>query len=202
MQALLHSVPRPCSRPPPTHVETPGHSWASLAQSLLGSLLFSPGSWCTQNSVCVPQESISAVPCKFWQVYGGVNGNLLHEGLCHTQVCCTQSPCLCSSPLLTCTSTGDTQTQFCLSLHGASGSWCVQDLFEPSECLWQVWDLILKVILSLLLPCCGFSFALGCGVSPHSFSSALQLPLLHCMATAPYDPVIPLLGIYPDKTII
>ena len=25
--------------------ETPGHSWASLNQSLLGSLLLSPGSW-------------------------------------------------------------------------------------------------------------------------------------------------------------
>ena len=35
------------------------------------------------------------------QLYGGVNGNLLQEGLCHTQVCCTQSPCPCSRPLLT-----------------------------------------------------------------------------------------------------
>ena len=25
--------------------ETPGHSWASLSQSLVGSLLLSPGSW-------------------------------------------------------------------------------------------------------------------------------------------------------------
>ena len=34
---------------PPTPVpETPGHSQASLDQSLLGSLLLSPGSWCTQ----------------------------------------------------------------------------------------------------------------------------------------------------------
>ena len=42
--------------PPP---ETPGHSWASLGQSLVGSLLLSPGSWCTQGSVCALQESIS-----------------------------------------------------------------------------------------------------------------------------------------------
>ena len=49
---------------------------------------------------------------------GGVNGDLLQEGLCHIQVCCTQSPCPCGSPLLTRTSTGDTQTQFCLSLCG------------------------------------------------------------------------------------
>ena len=33
------------STPPP---ETPGHSQASLGQSLVGSLLLSPGSWCTQ----------------------------------------------------------------------------------------------------------------------------------------------------------
>ena len=98
--------------------ETPGHSRANLGQSLVGLLLLSLVSWCAQVSVCVFQESISPVLCKFWQLYGGVNGNLLQEGLCHYQVCCTQSPCLCSSPLLTCTSMGDTQTQFCLSVWG------------------------------------------------------------------------------------
>ena len=40
----------------------------------------------------VPSESVSAVLCKFWQLCGGVNGNLLQEGLCHTQVYCPQSP--------------------------------------------------------------------------------------------------------------
>ena len=29
--------------------KTSGHSWANLAQSLVGSLLLSPGSWCTQG---------------------------------------------------------------------------------------------------------------------------------------------------------
>ena len=87
-------------RPMPL-LETPVHSQASLGQSLVGSLLLSPGSWCTQVSVCALQESVSPVLCKFWWFYGGVNGNLLHEGLCHTQVYCTQSPCPCSSPLLT-----------------------------------------------------------------------------------------------------
>ena len=37
-------------------------------------------------------------------------------------------------------------------------------LFEPSQRLWQVWDLILYAILPLLSFCWGFSFALGCGV--------------------------------------
>ena len=39
-------------------LETPGHSWASLGQSLVGSVLLSPGSWCAQGSVCALQESI------------------------------------------------------------------------------------------------------------------------------------------------
>ena len=93
---------------PCLHPETPGHSWASLGQSFMGSLLLSPGSWCTQGFVCALQESVSPVLCKFWQLYGGVNGNPLQEGLCHAQVCCTQSPC---RPLLIRTSAGNTQTQ-------------------------------------------------------------------------------------------
>ena len=39
--------------------ETPGHSWASLGQCLVGSLLFSPGYWCVQGFVCALQESVS-----------------------------------------------------------------------------------------------------------------------------------------------
>ena len=42
-------------------LETPGHSWASLGQSLVGLLLLSPGSWCTQSFVCALQESVSPV---------------------------------------------------------------------------------------------------------------------------------------------
>ena len=39
--------------PPP---ETPGHSQGRLAQSPVGSLLLSPGSWCAQGFVCALQE--------------------------------------------------------------------------------------------------------------------------------------------------
>ena len=132
---------------------TPGHSGTNLGQSLVGSVLLSPGSWCTQGFVCTLQESVSSVLCKFCRLYGGVNGDLLQEGLCRNQVYCTQSPRPYSCPLLTCTSAGDTQTQFCLSLCGGSGSWCTQGLFKPSEHLWWVWGLIVNVILSLLLSC-------------------------------------------------
>ena len=42
--------------PPP---ETPGPSQASLRESLVDSLLLSPGSWCTQGLVQVLQMSVS-----------------------------------------------------------------------------------------------------------------------------------------------
>ena len=72
---------------PTPHSETSGHWWASVGQSLLGSLLLSPRSWYTQGFTCALQESVSPVLCKIWQLYGGVNGDLPQEGLCHTQVC-------------------------------------------------------------------------------------------------------------------
>ena len=155
--------------------ETPGHSRASLGLFLVGSLLLSPGFWYPPCSVCALQESVSPVPCKFWWLYGGVNGDLLQEGLCHTQICCMQSPCPCGSPLLTHTSTGDTQTQFWLSFCGVSVSWCSPGLLEPSNHLWWVWGLILNAILPLLLSYLGFSSALGHGVSLLVWSNILLL---------------------------
>ena len=152
------SAPNPAAghcqpRPPP---ETSGHSQANLGQSLVGSLLLSPGSWYTQVFICALQESVSPILCKFWWLYGGVNADLLQESLCHIQVCCTQSPCPCSRPLLTHTSRGDTQT-----LKGRSdsvsvgypGEHKVWVLFVLPECLWWVWGLILNMILPLLPFC-------------------------------------------------
>ena len=130
--------PQPCSKPPPTHAST-GDSWTLPGKS--GSVscgVTASFSWVlvsTRFCLC-PSRVYFSVLCKFWQLFGGINGDLLQEGLCHTHVCCTQSPCPCSSPLLTRTSRGDAQTQFCLSLCGVSGSWCTQGLFEPSEHLW------------------------------------------------------------------
>ena len=46
-------------------LEIPGHSQATLAQSLVGTLFLSPGSWCAQDFVCVLQESVSPVLWKF-----------------------------------------------------------------------------------------------------------------------------------------
>ena len=59
-----------CTPTPP--LETLGHSQTNLGQSLVRTLLLSPGSWCAQAFVCALQESISTVLCKFWQLYGGL----------------------------------------------------------------------------------------------------------------------------------
>ena len=166
--------PQPCSRLPLSHASA-GDSWTPTGKSPVGSPLFLyPGSWCTRFCLWPPRV-FAPVLCKFCQCYGGVNSNLLQKDLCRTH---TQSPCPCGRPLPTCTSTGDTQTQFFLSLCGVPGSWCAQGLFEPSEHLWREWGLILNANLPLLPSCWGFSFALGHGVSLQRHFSTVQLPLL------------------------
>ena len=170
-----HSASNPAAGHLLTHPST-GDSWTLMGKS--GSVscgVTDSVSWVlvhTRFCLCLARVCFP-VPCKFWWLYGGVIGNLLQKGLCHTQVYFTQSPCPSSSPLLTCSSTGDTQTQFCLSLCGVSGSWCALGLFEPSERLWQVWGLILNAILPLFPSCWGFSFALWHGVSSESRSSTV-----------------------------
>ena len=134
--------------------ETPGHSRASLGKSLVGSLLVSSGSWCTHFCLCLPTV------CFPKSCVGSGGSMVALMATSPMRVYSTpRSVALAGSPLLTRTSMGDTQTQFCLSLGGVFGSWCTQGLFEPSECLWWVWGLILNMI-SPLLPSC-FSFALG-----------------------------------------
>ena len=101
--------PQLCSRPPPTHASAVD-SWILTGKS--GSVscgVTAPFSWCTRFCLCPPRVYFPVL-CKFWQVCGGVNGDLLYEGLCHTEVCCTQSPCPCGRPLLTRTPTANAQT--------------------------------------------------------------------------------------------
>ena len=105
--------PQPCSRPPPTQASA-GDSWTLTGKS--GSVscgITAPFSWAlvlTKFCLCPPRVCFPVL-CKFWSPCGGVNGYLLQEGLCHTRVYYSQSPCPCGRPLLTHTSTGDTQTQ-------------------------------------------------------------------------------------------
>ena len=85
-------------------------------------------------------------------------------------------------PLLTNTFTGDTQTQFWLSLCGVSGPSCAEGLFEPSDHLWPVRGLIPNVISPLLPSCWGFSFALGRAVS--FFGGIQHFPVDSCSAAS------------------
>ena len=95
--------PQPWSRVPLTHTST-GDSWTLTGKS--GSLscgVTAPFSWVlvhTRFCLC-PSRVHFPVLCKFWQLYGEVNGDFLQEGLCHMQVCYTQSSCPCGSSLLT-----------------------------------------------------------------------------------------------------
>ena len=152
--------PWTCSRPPSTHIST-GDSWTLSGMS--GSVSYgitAPFSWVLVHTrLCALQESVSPVLCEFWWLYGGVNGDLLHEGLYHTEVCCTQSPCPCGRPLLTPASTGDTQTQFWLSL------FVHKVLFEPSVHFWWVWGFDSKCDFSpptifLGLPLCPWTWGI------------------------------------------
>ena len=93
-------------------LDTHGQVWVSLLWSHC-SFLLGPGA---HEALFVPTKSLFPRLCKFWRLYGGVNGDLLQEGLCYTQVCCTQSPCTCGSPPLTHISTGDAHSSVSVSV--------------------------------------------------------------------------------------
>ena len=113
MLALLHAVPRPCSRPPPTHASA-GDSWTLTGKS--GSVscgVTPPFSWIlvhTHKVLFVSSKNLFPQLCVSSKLYDGINGNLLQKGLCHTRVCYIQSPCHCGRPLPTHTSAGDSWT--------------------------------------------------------------------------------------------
>ena len=91
----LIQCPQPCSRPLLTHASTRDSRTFMGKPGSVSCGVTAPFFWVLvhTDSVCAFPESVFPVLCKFWQLYGGVNGNLLQEGLYHTQVYCTQSPC-------------------------------------------------------------------------------------------------------------
>ena len=110
--------PQLCHRSPPTHASAGDSRKLTGKSGSVSCGVTAPFFWVlVHTKFCLCQSCV-----KFWWLYGGVNGDLLQEGLRHTKVYHSQNPCPRSSPLLTHTSSGDTQTQFCLSLCGVSGS--------------------------------------------------------------------------------
>ena len=116
MHALLHSVPLTlqqatadphlCQRLLDTH----GQVWVSL---LCGhcSFLLCPGA---HKVLFVPSKSLFPQSCvsSAGSMVGLIATSSKRACAIPLQVCCTQSPCPCSSPLRTRTSSGDTQPQF------------------------------------------------------------------------------------------
>ena len=157
------SAPNPATShcwptPPP---ETPGHLGASLGQSLLGHCSFFLGSG-VHKVFFVPSKSLFPPSCvSSGSSMVGLMATSSKRAYVTPRSTAPRAPaaghCWPVSP-------GDTQTQFCLSLCGVCWSCCVQHLFEPSKHRWQVWGLILNVILPLLLSCWGFSLPLDFGV--------------------------------------
>ena len=111
----------PWSRLLPNHASTKGFWTLTGMSGTVSCGVTAPFSWIlvhTRFCLCSPRVCFPSHVSSGSSIVG-LMAHLLQEGLCHTQ-----SPCPCNSPLLTCTSAGDTQTQFWLSLYGISGSWC------------------------------------------------------------------------------
>ena len=173
-----YPLPHPCSRLPLTH-DSVKDSWTLTGK--FGSGLLSSES-CEQGSVWSLQESVSQVQSKFWWLCGVVNGDLLQESLCHTQVCCTQSPCPCGRPLLTHTSTGDTQTVLPQSPWGLWVLVCIR-------CVWALWASLVSVgfdstydfappavLLGLLWFLCPWTWGISSQLLQHHATSAPAPP--------------------------
>ena len=122
MRALLHSV-SPILQQATADLHPCQDPWTltgKSSQSLVGSLLLSPGPG-VHKVLFVPFNSL--FPQSRVRSLGSTLGL---KGLCHIQ-----SSYPCGSPLLTRVSTGNTQTQFCLSLCGVSGPWCHKVCLSP-----------------------------------------------------------------------
>ena len=121
---LLQKVPSPDPaaghRRPTPLPETPGSPQASLGRSPVGPLLLSPGSWCTQGSLCARQESVS-------QSCGSSGGSMVglmatsskrplpHPGLLHLSPRPAAGPCRPAPPQ-------EALRQLWLSLRGVPGA--------------------------------------------------------------------------------
>ena len=162
-------------------LETPGHSQAILGQSLVGSLLLSPGSWCAQGFACALQESVFPVLCKFWQLYGGLMVTSSKRAYAIPRSTSPRAPApeavLCWPVPLQ-----ETLKHSSGSVSVGSGSWRTQVLFEPSAYLQPVWDLIWNMILPFLPSCWGLSFALEHGIL--LFCGIQQSPVNGCSAVS------------------
>ena len=85
--------PQPCNRPPPTHASA-GDSWTLTGKpGPVSCGVTAPFSWVLVHKVLMlPPRVYFPVLCKFWQLYGGVIGDLLQEGLCQPKSAAPRAP--------------------------------------------------------------------------------------------------------------
>ena len=118
LHVLLHSVPptpQQATMDPRLRwrlLDTHRQVWVSLLR-VHCSFLLGPGA---QGSASALQESVSQSCVSSGSSMVGLMVTSSKRAYAIPKSAGFQSPCPCSSPLLNCTSTGDTQTQFCLSL--------------------------------------------------------------------------------------
>jgi len=89
--------------------ETPGHSLASLGQSLVGSLILTPGSWF--KVLFVPSKSLFPQSCVSSGIsMVGLMATSSKRAYAISRCAAPRTPSPMDRPLLTHTSAGDTQT--------------------------------------------------------------------------------------------
>ena len=164
--------PQHCSRPAPTHAFAKD-SQTPTGKSPVGSLSFSPWSWCTR--FCCPiQESILTSYVSFGCSIVGLKSTSSKRAYAIPRYAAPRAPVPAANHC------PPVPTQEMLKYSSISDSVGflgpgVHSLFEPSEHLWHEWGLILNANLLLLPSCWGFSYAIGCEVLPHRCSSAYLL---------------------------
>ena len=147
-------------------LDTHGQVWVSL---LCGHCSFLLGLGVHKFYLC-PLRVCFPVLCKFWQLYGRVNGDLLQEGLCHTRL-------LHPEPLPLQQATSD------LYLHRQHSN--PQRLVWLS--LWRVSRVCRRFCLNLLSVSGGYGFDSKCdfapptillekAMAPHSSTLAWKIP--------------------------
>ena len=161
MQVMLHSVPpaggtaalmQQATIEPCLWLETPGHSLESLGQSLVGSLLLSPGSWCTQCSVCALQESISQSCVSSGSSLLGLMATSSKRAYAIPKSAASRAPtpaAVHSWPV----PPQETLRRSSVSVSVGSLGPSVHKVCLCSQCLWWKWGLILNWNSPLLLSC-------------------------------------------------
>ena len=165
--------PHPCSRSLPTH-SSARDSWTFTGKS--GSR-----SWCTQAFVCALQESVSQSCVSSGSSTVGSMAISFKRAYAIPRSAVPRALSLQQSTVDPCLHRRHSNIVLAQSLWGL-WVWWAQGLFEPSECLWKLWGLILNTISPVLPSCSGFSFALGNGIS---FSGGIQhSPVDSCLAAS------------------